>query len=443
MNVREEIEALVEFEGRGPGSDAERRAAEHLVERLRAMGREAETETVDTWPNWALTYAVHAFLVIVGSVVSVIVPVIGALLVLVVVVLTFLDAIGMAFTTRKLLGRRSSQNVISREDNDKGGDLYLVAHYDAGRGGLAYHPKLQERRAAFGKLVRRGIGPMEPFFWTMLAVLVCVLVRLTGIDNMLLTVFQFIFTVLLIISLPLLLDTAFASPVPGANDNASGVATVMRLADRFGGELEHFNLNLLLTGSQEGGSLGMRSYLKRRKGDLEPARTVFLNVDEVGRGTVRFSSREGLLLPIESHNQLVDVCEQMVEAKEQEREEEEANDEDGHDENRRREREEDRDAAGDEERDEDRPGVRSMTWRTSTDGYAARSASFPAISITCKARLDYTPGHHQRTDTDDRVDDEALERAYAFIAELVGRIDETVGPDLAKPAEETLLKEES
>src|SRR5215211_6862682 len=222
MNVREEIEALVEFEGRGPGSDAERRAAKHLVERLRAMGREAETETVDTWPKWALTYAVHAFLVIVGSVVSVIVPVIGALLVLVVVVLTFLDAIGMAFTTRKLLGRRSSQNVISREDND------------AGRGGLAYHPKLQERRAAFGKLVRRGIGPMEPFFWAMLAVLVCVLVRLTGIDNMLLTVFQFIFTVLLIISLPLLLDTAFASPVPGANDNASGVATVMRLADRFG-----------------------------------------------------------------------------------------------------------------------------------------------------------------------------------------------------------------
>lgn len=483
MNVREEIEALVEFEGRGPGSDAERRAAEHLVERLRAMGREAETETVDTWPNWALTYAVHAFLVIVGSVVSVIVPVIGALLVLVVVVLTFLDAIGMAFTTRKLLGRRSSQNVISREDNDKGGDLYLVAHYDAGRGGLAYHPKLQERRAAFGKLVRRGIGPMEPFFWAMLAVLVCVLVRLTGIDNMLLTVFQFIFTVLLIISLPLLLDTAFASPVPGANDNASGVATVMRLADRFGGELEHFNLNLLLTGSQEGGSLGMRSYLKRRKGDLEPARTVFLNVDEVGRGTVRFSSREGLLLPIESHNQLVDVCEQMVEAKEQEREEEEANDEEGPDENGGRERDEDRAAAGDQERDEDRddepdenrdeerdgdrnddrdderdeerdegrdderdedrPGVRSMTWRTSTDGYAARSASFPAISITCKARLDYTPGHHQRTDTDDRVDDEALERAYAFIAELVGRIDETVGPDLAKPAEETLLKEES
>jgi len=31
-------------------------------------------------------------------------------------------------------------------------------------------------------------------------------------------------------------------------------------------------------------------------------------------------------------------------------------------------------------------------------GYAARSAGFPAITITCKGRLDYTPGHHQRSD---------------------------------------------
>jgi Peptidase family M28 len=415
MNAREEIEALAEFDGRGPGTDAERRAAGHLAERLHELGRDADTEAIEVYPSWPLTYAIHVALAVIGSVISVTVPVLGALLVLIAVVLTFLDAIGLALTTRRLLGRRSSQNVISLEGGDKAGDLYLVAHYDAGRGGLLFNSTLQERRAALGKLLRRDIGPLQPLFWAMVALLVCVLIRLPGIDNKILTFVQFAFTVVLILALPLLLDTALARPTPGANDNASGVATALRLAERFGGKLEHLDLNLLLTGSQEAMSLGMRAFMKKRKGKLDTARTIFLNLDEVGRGTVRFTTREGLLLPLKSHDQLVSICEEIAE-----------------------------DAAGDEDEDEDddTPVIRPMVARTTSDGYAARSAGLPAITITCKGRLDYTPGHHQPSDLPERIDDEALERAYEFTAELIERLDQTVGPDLDRPAEETVLKED-
>src|SRR5919205_1283612 len=124
LNVREEIEALAEFDGRGPGTDAERRAAGHLAERLHDLGREADTETIDVWPNWPLTYALLLTLAIVGSVLSVTIPVLGALLVLFAVILTFLDATGIAPLLRRLLGRRSSQNVLScEEDDDKPGKL--------------------------------------------------------------------------------------------------------------------------------------------------------------------------------------------------------------------------------------------------------------------------------------------------------------------------------
>ena len=420
MEAREEIEALVEFEGRGPGTDAERRAADHLADRLHELGREGELEPVDIWPNWPLTYAIHVTLAVVGSVLSVTIPVVGALLVLLAVVLTFLDAIGLAITTRRLLGRRVSQNVISREDDDdKAGQLYLVAHYDAGRGGLAFHPTLQERRATVAKLLKRNLGPLQPLFMAMMVVLVCVLIRVPGIDSKILTIIQFIPTVLLILALPLLIDTALASPVPGANDNASGVATVLRLAERFGGKLEHFNVHVLLPGAQEALSVGMRGFLKKGKGDLDPVRSVFLNVDEVGRGTVRFTSREGLLLPIQTHKQLLSLCEEIAE-------DHQPDDDDD-----------------DEDDDEDTPVIRSMVSRTTSDGYAARSAGFPAITITCKGSLDYTPGHHQRSDTSDRIDDEALERAYEFTSELIERLDQTVGPDLDSPADETMLKEES
>jgi hypothetical protein len=436
MNVREEIERLVEIEGRAPGTDAERRAADHLVERLRELGREAETEAVDTWPNWPMTYAVHAALVVIGSVLSVTIPVVGALLVLVVTGLTFLDANGVAFTTRRLFGRRASQNVISREDGDKGGDFVLVAHYDTGRGGLAFNRRLQERRAAISKTLKRPIGPLQPLFLSMVVVLVCTLLRLPGMENLILTVIQFLFTAVLIVALPFLIDTGLASPVPGANDNASGVATALRLAERFGGKLKHFDVNVLLTGSEEAFGLGMRSYLRRHRDDLDEERVVFLNLDEVGLGTVRYTSREGLILPVETHNQLLEMCEEIVE----DHEEEEKDDE---------EEDEDRDrlaelADDDDDDDEDeRPGPRKLVSRNTSDAFVARSGGFPAITITCKGRLDYTPTHHQSSDLPDRIDDEALERAYSFCAELIERVDATIGPDLDRPLEATLLKEES
>ena len=435
MNVREEIEALVEIDGRAPGSDAERRAAEHLVGRLEALGRGANTESVDAWPNWPATYAVHATLAIVGSVVSVKIPILGAALVLLATVLTFLDANGIAFTTRKLLGRRASQNVISRERGDKGGVLVLVAHYDAGRGGLAFNRKLHERRAALSKSIKRPIGPLQPLFYAMVFVLVFTLIRLLGIDSVIITALQFIGTVALIVALPFLVDTALADTVPGANDNASGVSTVLRLAERYGGELEFFDVHVLFTGSEEAFALGMRSFLKRHKQDLDPERTVFINLDEVGAGTVRFTKKEGLLSPLASHSQLVQFCDEIVEA----REDEEQDDEDEEDDEPGKLPEDD----DEEEQDSaEQVGVRGYVSRTVSDGYAARSAGYPAITITCKGRLDYTASHHQHGDVAERIDDEALERAYAFSCELIEKLDQTVGPDLEKPVEGTMLKEE-
>jgi hypothetical protein len=193
------------------------------------------------------------------------------------------------------------------------------------------------------------------------------------------------------------------------------VATLLRLADRFGGSLGHFDVHVLLTGSEEAFALGMRSYLKRHKADLDEERVLFLNVDEVGAGVVRYTSREGLVLPLSSHTQLLTMCDEIVEDSEE-----------------REDRDED---------DEDRPGIRKMSSRTVSDAFAARSAGYPAITITCKGRLDYTPTHHQLIDLPDRIDDEALERAYAFCAELIERVDATIGPDLSRPVEATLLSE--
>jgi hypothetical protein len=148
---------------------------------------------------------------------------------------------------------------------------------------------------------------------------------------------------------------------------------------------------------------------------------------------VRFTTREGLLLPIKSHEQLVDLCEEIVE-------DATPDDEDEDDDKNEIEKAQ---TIDDDDDDEDRtPVMRGMVLRSTSDGYAARSAGLPAITITCKGRLDYTPGHHQRSDDPERIDDDAIERAYEFTAELIERLDQTVGPDLDRPAEETMLQED-
>jgi hypothetical protein len=374
-----EIEQLVAFEARWPGTDAERRAAVHLERRLRELGREADTEPTSIHPNYPVTHALHALIAIVGSVLSVTTPVAGAALVLFATVSAFGDLSGSFFLVRRLTGRRASQNVTSREDGDKAGVVILSAHYDAGRGGALFSPRAVERRATLGKLLRRGLGPFEPFFWSLLVILVCAVVRLAGVEGTGITVVQFIPTVVLIASIPLFVDIALSGVARGANDNASGVATVLRLAERYGGRLEHFDVWVVLPGADEGLLLGMRDWVRRHKRRLDPERTVFVNVEAAGAGTVRWIEKEGLVVAVRYHPTLVELCEQIGDG-------------------------------------------RGMISRDATSALVPRAAGFPAITITARNTLDCAT---------ERVDAAALERTYDFCGALLERLDESVGPELA------------
>ena len=179
-----EAEALVDgFGPRGAGTDAERRAASYLGGRLRDLGREVELEPFSAWPRWPLAYAIHAGLAVAGSVLAVDAPVAGGALALLAVVLTLLDASGTLPTTRRLLGRRASQNVVSWGDREAPGALLLVAHYDSGRGGIARSDSARRLLATLGHRLGGPVSPLGLLFWSLVAVLVCCLARLAGLEG--------------------------------------------------------------------------------------------------------------------------------------------------------------------------------------------------------------------------------------------------------------------
>jgi hypothetical protein len=388
-----EVEALAAFANRAPGSDGERRAARHLAGRLERLGRVAAIESLSTWPRAVGSLALITTLGAAAGPVSLSAPEAGVGLALAALVLLVLETVALFPCARRLLGRRTSQNVVSLSPAERPGALFLVAHLDAGRTGFVHRPGVRRLYARLAHPRRLLGGPLQPLGWLLTAVLACSVARVAGLEGIALTAAQFALTVALIATLLLLVDVWLSPTVPGAGDNASGVALALVLAERLGGALEHFSVNVVLTGAQESGADGMRAYLRRHRGDLPRDRTVVLNLDEVGAGTLRYTRREGPLLALRSHAQLATL-------------------------------------AGEIAAEAGPGGPGALDNRAPSDGFATSSAGYAALTVTCRDALGLAPRHHRRSDLPEHVERSALADAEEFCVELIERLDARVGAEL-------------
>jgi Zn-dependent M28 family amino/carboxypeptidase len=201
----------------------------------------------------------------------------------------------------------------------------------------------------------------------------CAIVRVLGIQSTPLTVIQFIPTVVLIVLTPLFVDLAISDTSEGAADNAAGVATVLRVAESHAGQLEHFNLMVLLTGASAHFGLGMRAWLKDHRKDLDPEATAVITVDNLGSGTSAYAAKEGLVVYSRMNPTLVDLVTES--------------------------------------------GAAYNSTELS-DACLVRGAGVPALRIST-------------TERDGEPDPDTLARVEDFTAALVEKIDQEIGPDLA------------
>ena len=108
---------------------------------------------------------------------------------------------------------------------------------------------------------------------------------MAGIDSGLISLLQLIPTLILLVGVFLLTDIELSDVVPGANDNASGVATVLSLAEELDANPPaNLDVWVLLTGAEECLQEGMRAFVRAHRGELDRETTYFVNVDTVGHG---------------------------------------------------------------------------------------------------------------------------------------------------------------
>jgi hypothetical protein len=400
----EVVRELCAFEGRGPGTDAERRAGSFLAGRLRAMGRRAEIEPFFCHPQYAVVHLIHAALGIAGSLVATVEPAVGFALVLFAAASTYLDLNTRLYLVRSLLFRRVSQNVVSPGPRPEApARLILMAHYDAARTGYVFS-KGSKRVRRLPERARLALGPFRIFFWAGLAPLLPILgARMAGLDPTWLNAVQAIPTIVLIVAAFLLIDIALSEIVPGAYDNASGVAAVLSAAEDLTTDPpDNLDVWVVLTGSEESLCEGSRAFIRPRRKELDRATTYFVNVDSVSYGDVAYEISQGAVISIPHDQHLIELAEALSSAG----------------------------AAGGEAHPIRHPVL--------DDALPARVRKFPAITIrTSDESGNLAPWYHTHDDTLDRVDALALERGTDFVLALSRLIDREAGRGRGVPVADT------
>ncbi|HYI20090.1 MAG TPA: M20/M25/M40 family metallo-hydrolase [Solirubrobacteraceae bacterium] len=276
-----------------------------------------------------------------------------------------LEGSGRRQWLRALLPKGEGANVVARVPaaGVARETIVVVAHHDAARTGLFWHPRLARLSAARNARRRAIDGYLQPAAAGFaLAALPWRATRAGG-------------AVLLAAALAAAADIARSPTVPGASDNATGVAALLALAAELGAEpLPGADVVLLSAGCEESGMGGMAAFLARHA--LDPARTFVIGLDTLGAGTPIQLRGEGVILT-----------------------------------HRYAERDLDRvDAAARAAGLAPPPRWRLGGW---TDPILARFAGLPAVSLLSMGD-GHIPEYHRRTDTPERVDWDCVDACLAL-----------------------------
>jgi hypothetical protein len=305
---------LAAIEPRGACSDGERRAAVALRDELRLAGRPARLETAWVRPGWPALYALLCVLGVAGSLVALSWPAVGLGVIVAALVLLAGDASGRLPLARLLLPRRATVTLVSEPPPRRPGlpparvRLIVTAPLDAGRAGLVYRLAPLERR------VRRALGghllsPVALLCLCLVLDAVAAGARVLDEDAGWPSIVALAPTIVLLVGAAACLDIALAGVTPGANAHASAAAAAFALTAELDRDPpQHLAVELVLTGAGEGGQLGMRDYVRRRRRGARPQELAVLAFGPCGAGTVRYHVTEGALWPQRLHPTLLAIA---------------------------------------------------------------------------------------------------------------------------------------
>jgi hypothetical protein len=284
-------EGLVEYVSilasspRGAGTEGERRGADIVETTLKSFGYGVSREEFSTLPTFSYPYILVFGLVIFGALLAFASAAAGLVVAAVGFFLLLLEeelyCPVVTDVIRPLFGPRSSNVVGTLGKGSR--NLIMMAHYDSTKAAYSFNPK------RVGTL--RGTTVAD--FWG--GALVTTLLVL-ALALPLLRYIALVATIPLWLSVIVLVHREVAHGyVPGANDNASGVAVLLAVAERLAASpIEDATCYVVATGSEESGMIGAYDFFGRHRKEASSGITV--NIDNPGIGEVCLVTCEGVAL---------------------------------------------------------------------------------------------------------------------------------------------------
>jgi hypothetical protein len=368
------IQRLAAIE-RPSASPGERHAAEWIVEQLTDSATPARIETEAAHGTHLPFVLPSALALLAGFLRSRSVAAVMAALATAAIV----DELGgHRRLVRRILARRETYNVVAEVGNPRGSrTVVFVSHHDVAR----------PWAAAFGAIVSappprllggRPLPIAETLGYAPLTVLLGVAARARALRRAGIA--------LCAVIVVLFADIARRAPVPGANDNASGVAALLGIArDLSGSRPASVRVVLLSAGSEETMLEGMGAFLGRHRDELDPARTLVVCLDQLGWDRLLLRDSEGVLRRYRSRPEDVDL---LVDAA-------------------------------------DVASVRvevARSFVSPSDGLAARWAGFPTLFLSSAAANGGYPHYHRPSDVPANVNIETVLAARRLCTQLVAEI---------------------
>lgn len=298
--------------GRGSCTLQERKAGDYVADQLRSLGiGNVRSETFQGLPSSYWAYALSIAVALTGSLLVLLLG--GRDVLVLAAILNGLGVWGMLAESefasswvRWILPRQPSLNVsgwVAPRGVMKQ-RVILCAHLDTHRTPVFYSSK--RWYALFGLLVGLTfLSMVAGAFLYMAAVL---------LDWSSLRWASLILVPVQVFSLGMCLHADFTPYSPGANDNASGVATLLTLAKYLAkNPLENTEVHLAFTGCEEVGAWGIADYLDRYARQLGRD-ALYIVLDEVGLGTLKYLSSDGLLFKHSTHRRALEIARATAQA---------------------------------------------------------------------------------------------------------------------------------
>jgi hypothetical protein len=283
--------------------------AAFVADRLQRLGIPHTQVDFRTIRGTATIYLVPFLGLLVSIAVAWLYPLVGLILSTVFALIAVLEA-----TNRPIISRifrlDTSQNVLGLiphnpppgfEDAPPLRQVVLIAPLDS--------PRL-------GWLDSRGMQQMSRLF-TVLVLFSVLLIPLMlaawlFLDEIAILILSLIPGLIIFLSLFLLTQRdAAGKAVPGRNNNASGIAAVLAVAEELVRNLPVGTETLLVfTGASQAGSVGMTNFLSENQ--FDPETSYFISLQAVGRGPICFTRAEGPMLSLQSSPGLVHIASEIA-----------------------------------------------------------------------------------------------------------------------------------